>query len=197
MVRLDRIYTGAGDRGATALGDGSRVPKTHPRVEAYGTVDELNSILGCLTLRLKGKQKTQLRSIQNDLFDMGADLCVPESDKPFARRALRVNPQQVARLERIIDEYNARLKPLKSFTLPGGTAAAAWGHLGRTVCRRAERRVAGLMERESVNPEILRYLNRLSDFLFVLTRVLNAYGKRDVLWVPGQSVRRMTVKTKR
>ncbi len=190
MVRLDRIYTGAGDHGVTALGDGSRVAKTHPRVEAYGTVDELNSILGCLVLGLKGKQKTQVRSIQNDLFDMGADLCVPESDKPFARRALRVNPQQVARLERMIDEDNRRLKPLKSFTLPGGTAAASWGHLGRTVCRRAERRVAALMERETVNPEVLRYLNRLSDFLFVLTRVLNDWGRKDVLWVPGQSARR-------
>lgn len=187
MVRLDRIYTKAGDGGTTALGDGSRVPKTSPRVEAYGNVDELNAILGLLALHVNGKTGTLVRSIQNDLFDLGADLCVPPKETAHARRALRVTAAQVSRLEQAIDRMNPRLKPLTSFILPGGTPAAAWCHLARTVCRRAERRVAALTERETVNPDVLRYLNRLSDFLFVLGRALNGNGRRDVLWVPGRT----------
>ena len=186
MVRLDRIYTKQGDGGTTALGDGARVPKTHPRVEAYGTTDELNSVLGLLALHLKGPLKTLIVSIENDLFDLAADLCIPPSDKPYAKRALRIAPRQVARLEKQIDAYNAKLKPLTTFTLPGGTPATAWCHMGRTVCRRAERRVAALAQQEEVNPEVLRYLNRLSDLLYVLTRFLSGQGKRDVLWVPGR-----------
>jgi len=187
MVRLDRIYTKAGDDGTTALGDGSRVPKTSLRVDAYGHVDELNAVLGLFALEVKGKGKGLVASVQNDLFDLGADLCVPPRATAHARRALRVTAAQVARLEREIDGLNAGLKPLTSFILPGGTLAASWCHLARTVCRRAERRVAALMEREPVNPEILRYLNRLSDLLFVLGRFMNDRGRRDVLWVPGRN----------
>jgi len=186
VVILDRIYTKQGDAGTTALGDGVRVAKTHPRVEAYGSTDELNSILGLLALHLKGTMRALVVSIENDLFDIGADLCIPLSGKPYAKKALRIQASQVVRLEKLIDVYNAKLKPLRSFTLPGGTPATAWCHLGRTVCRRAERRVAALMEREPVNPEVLRYLNRLSDLLYVLTRYLSGQGKHDVLWVPGQ-----------
>lgn len=189
MVRLDRIYTKTGDAGTTALGDGIRVPKTNLRVEAYGTVDELNSVIGLATLHCTGAIKVLLRSVGNDLFDVGADLCVPPSDKPYAKKALRIVPAQVARLEGLIDTYNAKLKPLNSFTLPGGTPAASWCHLGRTVCRRAERRVAALMEKETVNPDVMRYLNRLSDLLYVLTRFINGRGNHDVLWVPGQNAR--------
>ncbi len=185
-MRLDRIYTRTGDGGTTALGDGRRVPKTHPRIEACGAVDELNAVLGLLSAAVGRPTRALIRSVQNDLFDVGADLCIPPSDKPYARKALRVSAVQVARLEHEIDRYNAELKPLKSFTLPVGTPAASWCHLARTVCRRAERRVAALAEREPVNPEVLRYLNRFSDLLYVLTRVLNGNGKRDVLWVPGR-----------
>lgn len=187
MVRLDRIYTKAGDDGTTALGDGVRVAKASVRVEAFGAVDELNALLGLLALAVRGGTKGLVASIQNDLFDLGADLCVPPRDTAHARRALRVTSDQVVRLERAIDTLNAKLKPLGSFILPGGTVAASWCHLARTVCRRAERRVASLMEREKVNAEVLRYLNRLSDFLFVLGRALNGNGRRDALWVPGRN----------
>jgi cob(I)alamin adenosyltransferase len=158
-------------------------------VEAYGNVDELNAILGLLALTVRGRTGTLVRSIQNDLFDLGADLCVPPNETAHARRALRVTAAQVDRLEQAIDTLNARLAPLTSFILPGGTAGGAWCHLARTVCRRAERRVAALMEREKVNAEVLKYLNRLSDLLFVLGRVLNADGRKDVLWVPGRNTR--------
>jgi len=171
----------------TALGDGVRVAKTHPRVEAYGTTDELNCLLGLLATVLKGAHRSLVIGCQNDLFDLGADLCIPHSEKPYAKKALRITPVQVVRLERAIDDINGRLAPLTSFVLPGGSAAAAWCHLARTVCRRAERRVAALAANERINPEVLRYLNRLSDLLFVLGRALNANGRRDVPWVPGRN----------
>ena len=186
MIRLDRIYTRTGDGGETRLGSGRKVPKTHVRVEAFGTVDELNAVLGVARLALRGPVGRLIAGIQNDLFDVGADLCVPPGPSPHARRALRVTAAQTARLEAAIDRVNARLRPLTSFILPGGSPGAGWLHLGRTVCRRAERRVAALMEREPVNPEVLRYVNRLSDLLFVLARAANGGGRRDVLWIPGR-----------
>ncbi|MCS6852632.1 MAG: cob(I)yrinic acid a,c-diamide adenosyltransferase [Gemmataceae bacterium] len=186
MVYLSRIYTRSGDSGETGLGDGRRVPKDHPRVEAYGTVDELNAVLGWLLAQApEMAEAALLRSIQNDLFDVGADLCVPEA--PSAANRLRVRPEQVARLEAAIDRLNAPLPALASFVLPGGNVAAAACHLARTVCRRAERAVVTLMRQEPVNSQVLIYLNRLSDLLFVLARVLNDHGVRDVLWVPGQN----------
>jgi cob(I)alamin adenosyltransferase len=186
MVYLSRIYTKTGDQGETGLGDGTRVPKDHPRVAAYGSVDELNAILGLL-LTLQPAESELLRSIQNDLFDVGADLCVPQpADEPSGGR-LRVRPEQAARLEQAIDRINEPLQPLTSFVLPGGQPAAAWCHLARTVCRRAERDVITLSHREPVNPQVIVYLNRLSDLLFVLARSYNNNGRADVLWVPGKT----------
>jgi cob(I)alamin adenosyltransferase len=188
MVYLSRIYTKTGDRGETGLGDGSRVPKDHPRVAAYGGVDELNAVLGLLTSSCaEAPEIDLLRSIQNDLFDVGADLCVPQPPDERAGAKLRVRPEQSARLEAAIDRLNAGLPPLTSFVLPGGRPAAAWCHLARTVCRRTERDVVALAHREAINPELVVYLNRLSDLLFVLARVYNNQGKDDVLWKPGQS----------
>jgi cob(I)alamin adenosyltransferase len=185
MVYLSRIYTKTGDAGDTGLGDGSRVPKDHPRVTAYGTVDELNALLGIFVTQLApGPTLELIRSVQNDLFDVGADLCLPSKD---GEKALRVRAEQATRLEHAIDGFNARLQPLKSFILPGGTSAAAWCHLARTVCRRAERDVVTLARTETVNPLVIVYLNRLSDLLFVLARMCNNDGKDDVLWVPGKS----------
>lgn len=184
MVRLTRIYTRGGDGGETSLGDGARVAKHDPRVEAFGTVDEANAAIGLARLSAAGEADAMLARIQNDLFDLGADLCTPEDGKRAAG-ALRVQASQVGRLEREIDALNAELKPLDSFVLPGGTACAAHLHLARTVTRRAERLVAALATRETVNPEALKYLNRLSDHLFVLGRHVNDRGARDVLWTPG------------
>jgi cob(I)alamin adenosyltransferase len=188
MVYLSRIYTKTGDQGETSLGDGSRVVKDHPRVAAYGDVDELNAVLGLLRTALPpgpdGEVDALVGDIQNDLFDVGADLCVPAS--PEAR--LRVSVEQVTRLEQTIDRLNAGLAPLTSFVLPGGNPPAAWCHLARTVCRRAERAVATLQRTEPLNPQILIYLNRLSDLLFVLARVCNRHGHADVLWVPGKTM---------
>jgi cob(I)alamin adenosyltransferase len=186
MVYLSRIYTKTGDTGETALGDGTRVPKDHPRVAAYGDVDELNAVIGLLIASQPAAELDLLGSIQNDLFDLGADLCVPESSEKADNR-LRVRETQPARLEAAIDRLNAELAPLTSFILPGGTTAAAWCHLARTVCRRAERSVVSLARKESVNPEVIVYLNRLSDLLFVLARVYNSKGHADVLWVPGKT----------
>jgi cob(I)alamin adenosyltransferase len=186
MIRLDRIYTRAGDGGDTRLGSGATVRKDAARVEAYGAVDELNAVLGLARTASRGAARDLLASIQHDLFDAGADLCVPPGPSAHARRALRVAGAQTARLERAIDRANARLRPLKSFVLPGGTAAAAWLHLARTICRRAERRVVTLAAREPVNPEVPRYLNRLSDLLFVLARAANRGGRADLLWTPGR-----------
>lgn len=188
MVYLSRIYTKTGDKGETGLGDGSRVPKDHPRVAAYGTVDELNAVLGLLlTQPFDPGIILFLRSVQNDLFDVGADLCVPSSSEELPGQKLRMQGDQSARLEKAIDGYNARLAPLTSFVVPGGRPAAAWCHLARTVCRRAEREVVALAHNETVNPEIVIYLNRLSDLLFVLARVANEDGREDVLWVPAQT----------
>jgi cob(I)alamin adenosyltransferase len=186
MVFLSRIYTKSGDGGDTGLGDGQRVSKDHPRVEAYGQVDELNAVLGLVTAYCPDAPNAALlRDVQNDLFDVGADLCVPQTDDEQPDKCLRVSAAQPERLERAIDRLNEGLQPLKSFILPGGTPAAAWLHLARTVCRRAERAVVTLMAAERVNPQVLIYLNRLSDFLFVLARVANDGGKGDVLWVAG------------
>jgi len=184
MVRLTRIYTRGGDTGETSLGDGSRVSKTELRVECYGTVDEANAAVGLARLHAEGDVDAALARIQNDLFDLGADLSTPETGKRAAG-ALRILASQVERLEREIDALNADLKPLDSFVLPGGTACAAHLHLARTLVRRAERLAAALAAREKINPEALKYLNRLSDHLFVLSRHVNDKGARDVLWQPG------------
>jgi len=185
VVYLSRIYTKTGDQGETALGDGSRVAKDHPRVAAYGSVDELNAVLGLLLIQpLEPALVELLRGVQNDLFDVGADLCRPAAE---GEQVLRVRPEQAARLEQAIDRANAPLQPLRSFVLPGGSPAAAWCHLARTVCRRAERDVVSLARAEAVNPHVIVYLNRLSDLLFVLARHCNRQGQDDVLWVPGQS----------
>lgn len=188
MVYLSRIYTKSGDKGDTGLGDGVRVSKDHPRVAAYGSVDELNAVLGLLVSHFPQAAEIDLiRSIQNDLFDVGADLCLPQSaeEKPGAH--LRVRTEQAERLEKAIDRLNADLTPLKSFILPGGQGAAAWCHLARTVCRRAERDFVTLAREETVNPQVIIYLNRLSDLLFVLGRVYNNNGRDDILWQPGQT----------
>jgi cob(I)alamin adenosyltransferase len=184
MVTLSKIYTKGGDQGRTSLGDGTRVAKHTARVAAYGTVDEANATIGLVRLHTAGEADAMLARIQNDLFDLGADLCRPGADFEDAK-ALRVQGSQVERLEREIDGMNAELQPLTSFVLPGGTAAAAYLHLARTVTRRAERLVCELAEAEAINPAAIRYLNRLSDHLFVLSRWLNEKGAKDVLWVPG------------
>jgi cob(I)alamin adenosyltransferase len=184
MVTLSKIYTKGGDQGRTSLGDGTRVAKHTARVAAYGTVDEANATIGLVRLHTAGEADAMLARIQNDLFDLGADLCRPGADFEGAK-ALRVQGSQVERLEREIDGMNAELQPLTSFVLPGGTAAAAYLHLARTVTRRAERLVCELAEAEAINPAAIRYLNRLSDHLFVLSRWLNEKGAKDVLWVPG------------
>jgi cob(I)alamin adenosyltransferase len=183
-VRLTRIYTRAGDAGETSLGDGSRVPKTDPRIEAYGTVDELNSALGLvLAADPPADFRPWLEQIQNELFDLGADLSVPLDDE---RERLRVAPEQVDRLEELCDLVNERLEPLRSFVLPGGGELAARLHVARAVCRRAERRVLTFAESTRVNPIVLAYLNRLSDFLFILARAANAEaGRSEPLWKPG------------
>jgi cob(I)alamin adenosyltransferase len=184
MVQLTRIYTRGGDKGKTSLGDGTRVPKQSLRVEAYGTVDEANAVIGLARLHAEGEADAMLGRIQNDLFDLGADLCTPEGSRRGAG-ALRIVAAQVKRLESEIDAMNAPLAPLNSFVLPGGTPAASYLHLARTVTRRAERLVCALAAAETVNAEAVKYLNRLSDHLFVLGRHLNDNGASDVLWRPG------------
>jgi cob(I)alamin adenosyltransferase len=184
-VRLTRIYTRAGDAGETSLGDGSRVPKNDLRIEAYGTVDELNSFIGlALSGGLPDEFTQWLEQIQNDLFDLGADLSVPLEDE--RRERLRVTRGQVERLEELCDLVNERLEPLKSFVLPGGTEAASRLHVARAISRRAERRAVALAQAETINPEALAYLNRLSDLLFILARAANA-GSQEPLWRPGSS----------
>jgi cob(I)alamin adenosyltransferase len=185
MVQLTRIYTRGGDKGRTSLGDGTRVDKHHARVEAYGTVDEANAVIGLARLQVEGEVAAMLERIQNDLFDLGADLCIPPKEGEAEGQALRIQDSQVERLEREIDALNAELKPLKSFVLPGGAPAAAWLHLARTVVRRAERATTSLADAEPVNPAAIRYLNRLSDHLFVLARWTNGKGSGDLLWKPG------------
>jgi cob(I)alamin adenosyltransferase len=184
MVRLTRIYTRLGDGGETHLGDMSRTSKASARVHAFGEVDEANSTIGvALTHDLPEAIAAKLTHIQNDLFDLGADLCVPDGAEG---ERLRMTPQQVGRLEGWCDEYNDPLPDLTSFVLPGGAPAAAALHVARTVCRRAERAVVTLMEHGEANPQALAYLNRLSDLLFILARSVNATsGAGDVMWVPG------------
>ena len=192
MVKLTRIYTRGGDRGETSLGDGARVPKHDPRVAAYGAVDEANAAVGVARLHVSGAVDEMLQRIQNDLFDLGADLCRPSADPSAdasadtgADTGLRVQQSQVDRLEREIDALNAGLEPLDSFVLPGGAPAAAYLHLARTIARRAEREITALAAREPVNPLAVKYINRLSDHLFVLSRHVNDDGAKDVLWRPG------------
>jgi cob(I)alamin adenosyltransferase len=193
MVVLNKIYTRTGDAGTTALGTGERVPKHSLRIAAYGTVDETNAAIGVARLQLAGSHPdldAMLNRIQNDLFDLGADLCVPErANAEPARERLRVSESQVKRLEDEIDRMNAALAPLRSFVLPGGSPAAAALHVARTVCRRAERVIVELAGSpgEPVAAPALKYINRLSDLLFVASRYANDLGRKDVLWVPGQN----------
>ncbi len=192
MVVLNRIYTKTGDAGTTALGSGERVAKTSVRIAAYGTIDETNAQIGMVRIHLAGTYgdvDQMLLRVQNDLFDLGADLCVPDRGEKLPYEPLRMLGAQVKRLEDEIDQLNAVLQPLKSFILPGGSPAAAALHVARTVCRRAERIMVELaaLPNEPVNPEALKYVNRLSDFLFVAGRFVNEHGKADVLWVPGKN----------
>ena len=191
MVVLNRIYTRTGDDGTTALGTGERRKKYDLRIAAYGTVDELNAAIGLARLHAAQAPAIDavLARVQNDLFDLGADLCSPDKGKGPQGARLTVTDLQVSRLEQEIDAFNANLAPLRSFILPGGTPGAAYLHLARTVCRRAERLVVELADKsgESVSPAVVKYLNRLSDLLFVTSRALNDNGAQDVLWVPGQN----------
>ncbi len=191
MVVLTKIYTKTGDDGTTALGSGERVPKTSGRIVAYGTVDETNAAIGMARLLLPSGQETasaMLARIQNDLFDLGADLCVPDRGEPLPYTPLRLQDAQVERLEREIDLMNGEMAPLTSFVLPGGSQAGAALHLARTICRRAERCIVELkLEGEPVSETVCRYINRLSDHLFVVSRYVNGKGKDDLLWQPGQN----------
>ncbi|WP_313353308.1 cob(I)yrinic acid a,c-diamide adenosyltransferase [Paracoccus sp. (in: a-proteobacteria)] len=189
MVVLNKIYTRTGDKGETALSNGERVPKHSLRVEAYGTVDELNATLGLARLHATDTLARRIAVIQNDLFDLGADLSRPrmEEDAEAPYPVLRIIDAQVERLETEIDEMNAHIPPLRSFILPGGSALSAHLHLSRTVARRAERAAVALAAAESANPAAVKYLNRLSDWLFVAGRVANDNGTQDILWVPGAS----------
>ena len=190
MVQLTKIYTRGGDQGETSLGDGSRVAKHDARVEAYGTVDEANAVIGLVRVEIVSEGEDEqaldavLGRIQNDLFDLGADLCTPENGRR-AEGALRIVTSQVEWLEAEIDKINDRLTPLNSFILPGGSPVAANLHLARTVARRAERCVTKLARSEAVNTEAVKYLNRLSDLLFVMSRATNNNGANDILWIPG------------
>jgi cob(I)alamin adenosyltransferase len=184
-MKLDRIYTRGGDSGATSLGDGARVPKFHVRVHAFGGLDEANAAIGVALLHLEDPEvRNALGLVQNDLFDVGADVCRPER-KVEKREPLRVTANQVLAIENEIDRFNERLNPLTSFVLPGGTPASAYLHVARTATRRAERDLAELAASEPINVEALKYVNRVSDLLFVLARYMNGGGADDVLWKPG------------
>lgn len=185
MIKLNKIYTKTGDGGDTALGDGERVLKDSLRVSAYGNVDELNASIGIITLYANTELKRKLKNIQNDLFDIGADLCVPISEKNKDR--LRLSTNQIETLELEIDEMNSILEPLNSFVLPGGCRSATFLHMARTICRRAERSVVSLRSQEKINNNTLVYLNRLSDWLFVASRVENQENSSEVLWAPGKN----------
>lgn len=193
MVVLNRIYTRTGDAGETALGNGERVSKASLRIAAYGTVDETNAVLGIVRLHTSGadmaKLDAMLARIQNELFDLGADLCVPDTGKDLGYEPLRILPKQYERIEAEIDDLNGELQPLRSFVLPGGHPAAAHLHLARTICRRAERLIVELAGRdgEHVSEGAIAYINRLSDFFFVASRWANAKATGDVLWVPGKT----------
>ena len=183
MVKLNKIYTRTGDKGDTGLVGGVRRPKYDLRVEAYGTVDETNAAIGLARLHTKGAHDEMLKRIQHDLFDTGADLATPYGSG--SDKALRITDIQVKRLEKEIDALNAKLSPLNSFVLPGGTAASAYLHLARTIARRAERIICALATVEKINPVSIKYINRLSDFLFVMARIANSNGDKDVLWEPA------------
>jgi cob(I)alamin adenosyltransferase len=192
VVKLNKIYTKTGDAGTTGLGSGERVAKDAARIEAYGTVDETNAAIGMVRIHLGGGHPgldAKLERIQNDLFDLGADLCVPDRGETLPYTPLRMSDAQVERIEAEIDELNGELRPLSSFVLPGGSSAAAALHVARTVCRRAEREMVRLAAKpdETVSAAALKYINRLSDFLFVASRYVNDRGLSDVLWVPGQN----------
>lgn len=192
MVKLTKIYTRSGDSGTTVLGDSKRVSKTHPRVAAYGGVDEVNATLGVVVATARGpypELAKALELLQHDLFDLGADLCTPIKGDEAPGSALRITGERVKALEDMIDEHNADLAPLNSFVLPGGSMLAAQLHVARTVCRRAERGVAHLIELEPEQTSVLtmKYLNRLSDLFFVLSRFVNDKGHDDVLWIPGKN----------
>ena len=189
MILLNKIYTKRGDDGKTELGNGKRVEKFSARVESYGTVDELNSLIGTITcMDISTNLKKSLEFIQNDLFDVGADLCIPQNDmKNGNSQTLRLEKSLTLRLESEIDDMNKTIDPIRSFVLPGGNEIASRLHLCRTICRRAERRVAELMRNEEINSEVLKYLNRLSDWFFVAARKSNDNGKKDILWKPAMN----------
>lgn len=190
MVVLNKIYTKTGDDGTTALGSGERRPKNDLRIEAYGTVDEANAVVGLARLHTADNAPLvdqTLNRIQNDLFDLGADLATPDTGEDLGYEPLRITDAQVSAIEEAIDVLNAELSPLRSFVLPGGSAASAHLHLARTVSRRAERLMVDLAAREKVNPSAVKYMNRLSDYFFVASRFLNDKGEQDVLWVPGKN----------
>ncbi|PPR43620.1 MAG: Cob(I)yrinic acid a,c-diamide adenosyltransferase [Alphaproteobacteria bacterium MarineAlpha6_Bin2] len=184
MVKLNKIYTRKGDKGSTSLGDGKKVLKHSIRVEAYGTVDEANAFIGLVILKSSKQIKKILLKIQNDLFDLGADLCTPEKKNI---KKLKITLNHIHFIETKIDFYNKSLSPLRSFVLPGGSESSIFFHLARTVVRRAERKVSDLLKKEKINPHIISYLNRLSDLLFVLARYTNNKGKKDILWIPGKN----------
>ncbi len=186
MVKLDKIYTRGGDGGETSLSDGKRMKKYAPRIEAYGTVDESNAAIGMARLHTFGADDVMLERIQNDLFDLGADVSTP-ADSKYAASALRIDQVQIDRLEQEIDQMNADIEPLTSFVLPGGSPASAYLHLARTMVRRAERLLVKVSEEEEISPLAIKYLNRLSDHLFVISRRTNDGGKKDVLWIPGEN----------
>ena len=187
MVKLDKIYTRGGDKGKTSLGNGERVDKNSTRVKAFGTVDETNAVLGIAIINLKAPFKKMIFRIQNDLFDLGADLCVPEN-KQLDYKPLRVTQFQVDRLEEEIDTMNNDLKALKSFILPGGTLESSYLHLARTIARKAERLMVELNQKENINPISIKYINRLSDHLFVIARLVNKHNNEpDTLWIPGKN----------
>ena len=185
MIKIDKVYTKGGDKGKTSLGNGERVDKSSTRVEAFGTVDEANAILGLLKMEITSVHKKTINRIQNDLFDLGADLCIPEA-KSLKYPPLRISEKHVELLERDIDLINKNLDPLESFVLPGGSYTSSYVHLARTVVRRAERRIIELAKKENINPITIKYINRLSDLLFVLARIENKEKNiEDILWKPS------------
>ena len=187
MVKLNKIYTRTGDKGSTLLGNGKRVDKNSLRVDAYGSVDEANASIGLSILRTNTKIKKILRLVQNDLFDLGADLCIP--DKKNIKK-LKITNDRVDFLEKEIDGFNKELASLNSFILPGGSESSTYLHIARTITRRAERKVVALSKKEKINPVAIIYLNRLSDLLFVLARYTNNKGKKDILWKPGKNLKK-------
>ena len=192
MIKINKVYSGAGDKGKTRLGDGSLTEKHSMRVDAYGNIDEANSAIGIVISGLKTSSKDEdialfLTKIQSDLFDLGADLCKPISEGNTVSKRISITEQQVKNLENKIDEYNTNLEELNSFVLPGGNLLAAQSHLARTIIRRAERSITKLSEDELINPYIIKYINRLSDLLFVIARILNNSGKNDILWEPRKT----------